>query len=176
MNYVALLRGVNVGGKHALPMAKVRATVEALGGQRVATYIQSGNVVFAAKPTQRAAKVTALATALAEVAGFAVPVVLRTAAEWSALIDANPYGTEHLHCAFLPAVPVGGALDKLAALDGDSYAPSRFAHRGREIYLDLPDGIGRAKLAAAVIRIVPDATVRNWRTVQQLAGMLAELA
>lgn len=165
--YVALLRGINVGGKHALPMTIVRAAFEASGATNVATYIQSGNVVFTAtKP---------LVVSLDKAAGFHVPVITRSAADYAAAIAANPWATESMHCAFLPAAPVTAALAKLAAIDHATFAPSRVMQLGHHLYLDLPAGIGRDKLAAAVFRAFPDATTRNWRTVLKLQEMLESL-
>jgi uncharacterized protein (DUF1697 family) len=172
MKYVALLRGINVGGKHSLPMAKVKATFEAAGAANVATYIQSGNVVFTAK----SASADKLAAALTKTAGFAVPVVLRTEAEIAAVIADNPYPkSETVHCAFLPAAIAKPALAKIEAFDAKPCLPSTFQLASREIYFDLPAGIGRDKLVGTILRAVPDATVRNWRTVGKLAGMVAEL-
>lgn len=169
--FVAWLRGINVGGKHALPMAHVRAAFAGAGAKGVATYIQSGNVVF----THPSPSATKLATALEAIAGFPVPIVLRSHAELTAVIATNPFGGELAHCMFLPAVPTEKALTKLTAIDPTLGLPSRFAYRGREIYLDLPAGIGRDKLAATVFRAVPDATTRNWRTVLKLQEMIAAL-
>jgi uncharacterized protein (DUF1697 family) len=169
--YVALLRGINVGGKHSLPMVKVRAVFEASGASNVATYIQSGNVVFNATKISAAT----LASALDKAAGFAVPVVLRTAKDFKTVITSNPWATETMHCAFLPAKPLKAALAKLAAIDHEALAPSRVVQLGQELYFDLPEGIGRDKLAATVLRAFPDATTRNWRTVLTLQEMLESL-
>lgn len=171
MAFVALLRGINVGGKHSLPMVKVREVFEASGAVNVATYIQSGNVVFDATKISAAV----LATALEKVAGFPVPVVLRTAKDFATVIASNPWSTEFLHCAFLPSKPIKTALAKLAALDHEAFAPSRVVQLGQELYFDLPAGIGRDKLAGIVLRAFPDATTRNWRTVLKLQEMIAAL-
>lgn len=157
--HVALLRGINVGGNRIIKMADLRAIFEAAGARDVETYIQSGNVVFGHdRPTAaRFEKQIAKAT------GFDVPVVLRTAAEWAAL--AHPYDTgEHVHVFFLPAAPA--AVKVVAA------APEAYAVRGRDVFLYLPNGIGRSKLAGALMKALPAATARNWRTVEQLTAMV----
>jgi uncharacterized protein (DUF1697 family) len=169
--YVALLRGINVGGKRSLPMTKVREAFEAGGASNVATYIQSGNVVFTAKSINAAP----LSEALARVAGFTVPVVLRTRAEWSAVIAACPWTTDTVHCAFAPAKLAPAVLGKLAAIDRQTFAPSRFVQNGKEIYFDLPNGIGNDKLAGTVLRHAGDVTTRNWRTVLKLQELVAAL-
>ena len=178
MDHVALLRGINVGGKHPLPMASLRATLEAAGCAEVRTYIQSGNAVFRHDEADEASLRELLEAAIAETAGFAVPVVLRTAAEWEATVAANPYsagGTDPkaLHVVFLLEPPASGALD---ALDLDRFAPEELTVVGREVHLLLPDGIGRSKLAAALTdrKLGAVATVRNWNTVVKLQAMLAD--
>lgn len=168
--YVALLRGINVGGKRSLPMATLRAAVEEAGATNVQTYIQSGNVVLA-HASRAARKLTAqLETAIADAAGFDVPVVLRTAAEWGAVIERNPFAGEaedHLHCGFLPAAPAGFDFDL------GRFAPERCALVDRELYLYLPSGIGSSKLATMLFRqrALAAATARNWRTVLKLQDL-----
>lgn len=170
MKYVALLRAINVGGHNPLPMATLRGVFEELAATKVSTYIQSGNVVFAHAQRSAAKLTTQLAAAIAAAAGFEVPVVLRTADEWTAVIANNPFATDHAHCMFLPAAPAKTALAKIVPI-----APARFELIGREVFLDLPDGIGRSTLAGALARALPDATVRNWRTVQTLGEMVATI-
>lgn len=174
--YVALLRGINVGGRHSLKMATLREVIEAAGGTKVETYIQSGNAVFghaarAAGPLQ-----TKLAAAITKAAGFPVPVVLRTATELAAVIATNPFAKasgEQLHVMFCAAQPTPAAFDKL---DAAAFAPERWAVGPREVYLHLPNGMGKSKLAVSLSRLAPlaEATTRNWRTVQTLAGMIAD--
>lgn len=174
--YVALLRGINVGGRHVLKMATLREVIEAAGGTKVETYIQSGNAVFghaarAAGPLQ-----TKLAAAITMAAGFPVPVVLRTAAEIAAVIALNPFTkapSEQLHVMFCSAQPTPGAFAKL---DAAAFAPECWAIGAREVYLHLPNGMGSSKLAASVSRLAPleEPTARNWRTVRTLAGMIAD--
>ena len=143
-----------------------------LGFRNVRTYIQSGNVVFTTKSITAAT----LSPLLEKAAGFAVPVVLRTATELVALIKNNPYPTsDTVHCAFLPAAPTKAQLAKLATFDATACLPSRYAIGKCEVYLDLPEGIGRDKLANTVLRAFPDATLRNWRTVLHVQGMVEAL-
>lgn len=175
MSYVALLRGINVGGKHMLPMATVREVFQAAGAKGVSSYIQSGNVVFS-HPSKPDILITKLAVGLTKAAGFEVPVVMRSDTEWTALIKANPFKSETVHCAFLPVAPGEAALAKVAAIDLPALAPSKFVIANREIYFDLPNGVGNDKLVGTVLRAFPDATTRNWRTVVTLAEMLTSLA
>jgi uncharacterized protein (DUF1697 family) len=167
--HVALLRAINVGRGRKLLMADVRAQFEAAGARDVTTYIQSGNIVFAhARPSAKL--VAELEQRLAKVAGFEVPVVLRSGAEWSALIRDNPYAKadpDHLHVVVMQAKP---PADALAKLDLAAFAPERCTLVGRDLYLHLPFGMGKSKLAVALGRAKPlaAATARNWRTVLKL--------
>lgn len=174
--YVALLRGINVGGHRVLKMADLRAILVAAGARDAVTYIQSGNAVFDHAARSAATLVAELEARIAEATGFAVTVVARTAAEWAAVVAANPFpeaGPDELHVSFLAARP---PADVLAGLDPAAFVPERFALVQREIYLHLPDGLGRSKLAGAlgkVKAIAPTATARNWRTVLKLHELAA---
>ncbi|MPZ98874.1 MAG: DUF1697 domain-containing protein [Dehalococcoidia bacterium] len=172
--YIGLLRGINVGGRRSLKMTDLRDLVVEVGGTDVLTYIQSGNVVFS-HPARSAPKLEAeLARSIEAFSGMAVPVVLRTADEWDAIVEANPYpdaGDKQLHVLFfkedLPA-------DAFAALDLVAFAPEALVARNRELYLHLPNGMGRAKLPVEVERRGPKAaigTARNWATVLKLQEM-----
>lgn len=178
MRHVVLLRGINVGGHHRLPMADLREALAGAGCRDARTYIQSGNAVVDHDETDEAALRAVLEAAIADAAGFAVPVVLRTADEWTAAIAANPYaggGAEPkaLHVVFLADAPAAGVLD---ALDLDRFAPEELTAVGRELHLLLPGGLGRSKLAVALTdrALGTVTTTRNWNTVERLAAMLAD--
>ncbi len=174
---VALLRGVNVGGR-SLAMTDLRAIVASCGYGDVRTYIQSGNVVFTApgRPKDTAVAAT-LEQALAAGTPLEPEVVVRTGPQLAAVIDANPFlrrgeDPAHLHVTFgagTPGAEVG--LDDLAA-----YVPEEAVALGREVYLFLPGGMGRSKLAADLARRWgATGTTRNWRTVTKLYAMLEEI-
>jgi len=173
--YVALLRGINVGGHRKVRMEDLRAWVAAAGARDVATYIQSGNVVFA-HPARSSTKLAdELAAAIAKASKLEIGVVVRSVDEWAQVIARQPFADAEdaqLHVAFLAAAP---PADALAALDATRFAPEAWRLVGRELYLYLPDGMGRSKLAAAIARpkALATATARNWRTVLQLHAMLA---
>lgn len=171
MKYVALLRGINVGGNRAVRMDALRNVVEKAGGTNVATYIQSGNVVFDHPSRSEAKLTTLLADAIAKAFGFTgFSLTLRTAPALAGVVEHNPFAGApegDLHVLFLPA-PV--PRSKLDSLTGVATRRERFDVVGRELYLCLPDGLGRSKLAAAANRhkALAGATARNWRTVQAL--------
>jgi len=153
-------------------MADLRALFEAAGGTEVQTYIQSGNVVFEHAQVKDDALRDDLERRLEAEFGFKVPVILRRATTWAAVIRRNPFPDDdhkRLHVSFLRDEPAKGATD---AIDRERFAPEQFELHGREVYLYLPDGLGRAKLPAALTRVIgtPD-TARNWRTVLKLAAL-----
>jgi uncharacterized protein (DUF1697 family) len=172
---IALLRGINVGGKNKLAMADLRAIAGDVGFPDATTYVQSGNVVLPSVPAAQVGGVAAtLSTAIAERTGLTVPVITRTADEWRAIIDANPFpeaaadGTK-LHVILLDGPP----SSKLRAFDAAPFAPEQASVGHREVYLSLPDGMGRSKLAVALQRVdhAKTGTARNWRTVLALASL-----
>ena len=167
--YVALLRGVNVGGNRKLPMADLRDLFVARGYDDVETYIQSGNVVFS---SARKPPPTALETAIADQFGLSVTVVLRTAAQMKQVVEANPFpdaDPKTLHVGFMASKP---AKSTVASLDGEAFEPDAFAIAGDTLYLHLPNGLGRAKLPAYLDRKIKiPTTVRNWNTVNKLIAM-----
>ncbi len=172
---IALLRGINVGGHNKLPMAQLREIATSIGLADVQTYIQSGNLVGSIDGDPIAVGPT-LAEAIASATGLTVPVIVRTAGEWAEVVAANPFADavdpgKHVHVICLP-VP---ASESLHAFDASGFAPEEFAVVGSEIYLHLPDGMGRSKLVIAVNRL-PEAaagTARNWNTVHKLATLAA---
>jgi uncharacterized protein (DUF1697 family) len=170
--YVVLLRGINVGGKAKIAMAALRDTCAAIGCEDVATYIQSGNVVLKSKLTADKLR-AALEEAIAEEFGFNPAVMIRTAKEISAVVDRNPYAgsdDQTVHVGFLHAAPDAATKKCLAAID---CAPEELTAVGRDIYLHLPNGVGRAALPVQMercLRPIP-VTVRNWRTVTKLVEL-----
>jgi uncharacterized protein (DUF1697 family) len=158
--YVALLRGINVGGNSIVKMTDLKAMFEAAGATDVATYIQSGNVVFK-HPSRSGAK---LALHLEKELGLTV--VVRTPAEMEAVLENNPFPPESTHVFFLRTV---GKID----LDPKPFLPEKWQLVGRELYVFLPNGVGRSVLVGKLMRKPPvsDATARNWRTCEKLTAM-----
>jgi uncharacterized protein (DUF1697 family) len=165
--WIGLLRAVNVGGRK-LSMKEVPPALAEVGCRDVRTYLQSGNVVFSGTKAVAAA----VSPALSALAGFEVPVLLRSAAEMAAVVAAQPLAgpATAWHVTFLDARPAAG---RAAGLDPSSYGGDSFELRGREVYLRTPDGYGRTKLTNALFerKLGVVATTRNWRTVCALAEM-----
>jgi uncharacterized protein (DUF1697 family) len=173
--YVALLRGINVGGKHKLPMKDLAAMFTAAGCADVRTYIQSGNVVFRAKAPVAKRVEAAVAAAIVKKFGFEAPVIVRSADEMAAIHKRNPFlkrasETTSLHVVFLADEPARTAV---ASLDPDRSPPDQFVVRGREIYLHLPNGAGRSKLTNQYFDscLKTISSGRNWNTVTKLCEM-----
>jgi uncharacterized protein (DUF1697 family) len=175
MTHVALLRGINVGGKNVLPMKDLAGMFAEAGCTDVRTYIQSGNVIF--KAPAEAPKVASVVTANIEKRfGFRIPVILRTSQQLLRIIRGNPFigaGTDEkaLHVYFLGSAPKARAI---GGLDPGRSAPDVFQVRGQEIYLHLPNGMARTKLTNAYFdsKLSTICTARNWATVLKLAALM----
>lgn len=172
MKYAALLRGINVGGKNKLPMKELAALFKAAGYKNVETYIQSGNVVFEvpAGPVKRLPE--RIREAIEERFGFPVPLTVRSGDELVKIVAANPFlwqgaAEKELHVYFLAGQPAAAELDPNHSL------PDEFVLSGSEIYLRLPNGMGRSKLTNAYFdsKLKTVSTARNWATVLHLTAM-----
>ncbi len=172
--FVALFRGINVGGHNLLPMRELKAVLGDLGLRDIATYIQSGNVVFAAEQTDKAALAATIREAVAHSHGFAPQILLLTAEEFVQAVAANPYPEAEeepktLHLYFLAEEPSHPDLEKLEAMRRENEC---FALTNKVFYLHAPDGIGRSKLAAGVEKALGvTVTARNWRSVIKIMEM-----
>jgi uncharacterized protein (DUF1697 family) len=173
--WIALLRGVNVGGHNKLPMKPLQAALAASGLTDVATYLQSGNIVFSHSGTH--AKLAAqISDVIAAKFGFRPSIKLLRHAELTAAATANPFPEAEqaeegktLHLFFLDGAP---AADRAAALDALSTPSERWALVGQVFYLHAPEGFGRSKLALQAERkLQTGATSRNWRSVCALLEM-----
>ena len=173
--WVALLRGINVGGRNPVPMAGLRALFEQHGCGSVSSYIQSGNVLFTNEAADRAALARQLADAVAQTFGVASPVLLRTSTEIARVSASHPFGadTSRTHVAFLDREP-----DDAGAFEPADVEPDRFELAGTELYLLYPNGVHGSRLTGALIerRLGVTATIRNWRTVTRLAELAGSLA
>lgn len=173
--HVALLRGINVGGKHSVPMPALAKVFERAGCTAVETYIQSGNVVFGAPEGDLAELAAALPKSMEKAFGFSIPLVVRSAAEIAKVEAANPFlragaDPSTLHVAFLRDVPTKAAV---AALDPSRSPGDELAVVRADVFLRLPHGVARTKLTNAWLdsKLGTVSTVRNWRTVLTLVEM-----
>ena len=173
--YIALLRGINVGGNNKLAMGDLAEIFGDAGCSSVTPYIQSGNVIFEADAelANRVPKI--VAGTIAERFGYSVPVILRSSDEFQTTASLNPLlraGTDpkELHVVFLADNP---EQSRVLALDPDRSPPDEFAVMGREIYLHCPNGFARTKLTTAYFdsKLNTTATIRNWKTVLKLTEL-----
>lgn len=169
--WIALLRGINVGGHRLLPMKDLTALLEEIGCSDVKTYIQSGNVVFdnAAANAPQLAK--HIGKAILDSHDFEPRVQVLTVSEFEDAVTSNPFpdaedNPKSLHLYFLSKEPESPKLDSLDEIKTESEA---WALEGKIFYFHAPDGIGRSRLAARAEALIGvAATGRNWRTVSKL--------
>lgn len=172
---LALLRGINVGGGNKVPMADLRALCAELGWIRIETFIQTGNIVFEAEEADPAA---ALEAGIAVRFGLQIAVAVRTAAQWRALVAANPFpdAADAEPARLMVTVPkhalAGDAADALRERAG---CGERVAEAAGALFIHYPGGAGRSKLMPGLIDRLAGTpcTSRNWRTVLALERMLA---
>ena len=174
--YVALLRGINVGGNRKIPMGVLSQVFRDHDCSDVQTYIQSGNVVFKSIVADRVRLIKTLTAGIETQFGFPVPMVLRSAPQIKKVLSDNPFANEtipddRLHVMFLadPPDPV-----RVALLDPQRRPPDQIVCRGQEIYLWTPNGLADTKYTNAYIdsALHTISTARNWRTVNKLCGMM----
>lgn len=178
MRYAALLRGINVGGNKKIAMAELRPMVESLGFSDAKTLLQSGNLVFSAKSQPMAKLEKTLEEATQKNLGVQCSYLVRDAAEWGAIIAANPFpkmavsDPSHLTLTVCRERPDSAALKALRA---EIRGAEEFEAVGRELYVWYPDGMGESKLALALSRnrLGTICTARNWNTVLKIAAALA---
>lgn len=176
MRFVALLRGINVGGHKRVPMAELRALGAELGWTNVASYIQSGNLVFDAAG-KAAGLERALEAALVERFGFEVTTVVRSARALRALPATNPFTTAAQETPkFVLLLLAKRALRARAAaeLEPLARAGEAVAQVPGALWLHLPNGAARSKWTPAVLDRCAGspATTRNWNTMGKLADLL----
>jgi uncharacterized protein (DUF1697 family) len=176
---VALLRGINVGGRNLVAMSDLRDLLEALGFTGVCSQLQSGNLIFKSDRRTSATIERLLESETEKRLGTAVDYHVRTAEEWRNVIDRNPFPDEaardpaHLVVSFMKDAPQKKNVEALqAAIRG----PEIVRADGKQIYIVYPMGIGTSKLTNAVIdkKLGCRGTARNWNTVLKLAALTQE--
>jgi len=176
--YLALLRGINVSGKNSIRMPELRDSVSRLGFRDVQTYLQSGNIVFQADPSDEAALAASIQAKIAKDFGHEVPVLVLSAKDLAHIANSNPLwpktgGDETLfHCTFL-FQPV--AQDRFQALKLPAVAGERAVLVENAVLLHCPHGYGKTKLNNSFFEraLGVPATTRNWRTVLALQALCA---
>ena len=176
--WIALIRGINVVGKHVLPMQELVSLFEREGCEEARTYIGSGNVVFRSPPNIANGLPVRISAAISRSRGFAPSVLVLSAGELAISIAKNPFpaaqeNPKSLHLFFLAQTPKSPDLDALRRLAAGREA---FALKSRIFYLHTPDGFAESKLRSRVEHFLGvDATARNWRTVTALNDLAQNL-
>lgn len=168
---IALLRAINLAGKNMVSMADLRELFTDAGFDNVKTLLQSGNVIFDGKTTGRFLEQEA-----EKRLGFAIDFFLRSAREWDAIVDANPFPRQAKddpgHLLVLTLKNVGPTLSRPVEWPG----PEIIRVDGRNAYAFYPNGVGRSKFTNAVIekKLGTRVTGRNWHTVLKIQAALRE--
>jgi uncharacterized protein (DUF1697 family) len=179
--YLALLRGINLGGRNKVAMADLRQLAESLGHTGVATYIQSGNLIFSSPETDAAALTDALEHGIAQQLGVKSAVVLVSRDELARAVADNPFPDEpdprRVHAVFRRddrSPEAMAAIDALQQKSRDAGSADEVVVIGRTLFLHTPDGFGRSDLAVKLFSSTTQAagTARNWATVTKLMTML----
>jgi uncharacterized protein (DUF1697 family) len=176
--WIALFRGINMVGKHLLPMKELVVLLEELGARDVKTYHQSGNAVFRHRGKDAARIAARIGAAIGKQYGFEPRVLLLEVEEFARIMADNPFpegeSEPSLLCVvFLTGVPEHPNLDALEAVRKDS---ERFALRGRVFYMHAPEGLYRSKLAGRIERSLGvSVTGRAWSTLVKVMAMAREI-
>jgi uncharacterized protein (DUF1697 family) len=193
-SHVALLRGINVGGRNKVPMADLREVVTSLGHTGVSTYIQSGNVLFSTAEEDTAKLAAALESAIEDRFGIWSSVVVLSRDELARVLAANPYPDEPnprmVHVVFLNAQLPESVLTRISAAESAAAAKgSRDTVQvagqaaGQALFLHTPDGFGTSELAQNVFKIIAPpkkskhglaATARNWASATKILSLCEE--
>lgn len=173
--FVALLRGINVGGHARVAMPALREWLEALGYEHVRTYLQSGNVVFSTSERSASRISKSISDAIEKELDLTVPVLIRSSDEMERVLSGNPFINDkreaaHLHVTFLAEKP---SADRASAFRAPEGQTDELVLIDQEVYLHCPGGYGKTKLNNTFIerRLAVTATTRNWKSVTRLAEM-----
>jgi uncharacterized protein (DUF1697 family) len=175
--YVALFRGINVGGRKVLPMKNLVAILEDIGSKNVRTYIQSGNAVLEHEEEDSALLSSKIRTTIKKSHGFEPQLLLLEIEDIERAVGSNPFPEAQsepktLHLYFLASMP--NNLD-LGVLERIKSGGERFALKDGVFYLHAPEGIGRSKLAANTEKVLGvTVTARNWRTICKVLALAKE--
>jgi uncharacterized protein (DUF1697 family) len=187
-SHIALLRGINVGGRNKVPMAELREVVTSLGHTGVTTYIQSGNVLFTTSEDDNGKLASALEAAITGSFGVKSSVVVLSRGDLAGILDRNPIENEPnpklVHVVFLNAELPADLLDRIkkaASATAAKGSRDTITAIGPALYLHTPDGFGTSELSQALFRIIGPpgkagvaATARNWATSTKLLSLCEE--
>jgi uncharacterized protein (DUF1697 family) len=178
--YVAILRGINVGGKRMIKMDALKQLFTSLGFQNVQTYIQSGNVFFQCKKTSEEKLAATIAKEIESVFTFDVPTIVKNIDGLKEIIANNPFTkdkkkqAEFFHVTFLANAPTKANVDGIANL---TFGDDAFAIIDKAVYLYCPNSYSNSKLTNGFFetKLKVIATTRNWKTCNELVNIAEKL-
>jgi len=176
--WIALLRGINVGGRNRLPMQSLSQIIESAGCEQVTTYIQSGNVVFKANVDSADKFGEEIGRAIEKEHGFCPAVRLITADDLRAAVASNPYPhavsePKSLHLSFLEHTP---QKERISDVERLLTKTESLTVVGSLLYIHAPGGIARSRVANGIDRALQvKTTARNWRTVMKLEELVSTI-
>lgn len=172
---VMLLRGINVGGRHSLPMAELRAILADCGATAIQTYIQSGNVVFTLPVGKRTGLGVRVREAIGQAKDFSPEILVMGAERYRGHLATNPWADEDLDPRLVHVFFLDDPGCKISRTEWQARcAPTEEAVSfPGAVFLKAPDGIARSRFPAALDRLAPCAvTARNWRTATKILDLL----
>ncbi|MDQ0058689.1 DUF1697 domain-containing protein [Paenibacillus harenae] len=182
--YIALLRGINVGGNNKIKMADLRVALGDLGLNNVQTYIQSGNVLFESEEDEGVLR-EKIEQQIEKVFGLPIKTILRTVEDLKNIVANLPFsegqiaGAEEagegasLYVAMLLSEPERERIDKLRAFETED---ERFHIVGKDVYLLFKRSVRNSKLSAQVEKLGVLPTTRNWNTINKLIELADAMA
>jgi uncharacterized protein (DUF1697 family) len=175
MRYIALLRGINVGGNTMIKMAELKSSFETLGFKNVVSYINSGNLAFDATKSSEEKVCTKIEKAIEKEFGKSIPVMIREQSSMAKVLDRNPFHGAYethkqMHVLFMKEEM---SKDKQEQLKAASTEQEKFEVIDREIYALLKGGMAESLMGRGLIekQYKVSITARNWRTVEKLAEL-----
>ncbi|OHX66297.1 DUF1697 domain-containing protein [Flammeovirga pacifica] len=174
MKYIALLRGINVGGKRKVLMADLKSLVNDLGGTEVITYIQSGNVIFSSKEFDEKQWADRLEDGIKEKFGHDVPVIVLNQENWDLLVNNNPFDTSEIaqfHVTVLDEFPTADNQLKLSEVKSGE---DQYQVVGKAVYLHCKGKYHETKLGNNTIekKLKVKATTRTWKSIVKIADLI----
>ena len=178
--FISILRGINVSGQKKILMADLKSLFEKLKFKEVATYIQSGNVIFKSDEKLSEREVAEkIEKAIIKKYNFHVPVIIRNEEEFKKIISSNVFtkeesiDTKGFHVVFLSDFPAKANVELIESID---FSPDKFIIKGKEIYLHISGSYGETKLSNSFFekKLKVTATTRNWNTVNKLFEMISQ--
>jgi uncharacterized protein (DUF1697 family) len=178
--YIAILRGINVGGKRMIKMDALKQLFASLGFSNIETYIQSGNVFFQYKKTSEEKLAATIAKEIENIFSFDVPTIVKNVDELKQIIATNPFTkdkkklVENFHVTFLATTPTKENIDSIAEL---TFGDDDFAIIDKAVYLHCPNSYSNSKLTNGFFenKLKVIATTRNWKTCNELVNIAEKL-